>query len=232
MWHKYVNIAVLSYNTSYTSIGCEPSRVFHGSVPCNVLDLKLGIHPQKKHHQIQILQKMFSNKRNWFSTMSERTPCKLISDTKRTMIRKLMSPNSKNKNMRLSYSLKQISREAKSLHRLSVDRNLHCWKGLTKKQLFGTKTRNEQNPSLSSHEIASIHAHTNHTRRKNNIRDWKPDPEVIMEHDDLYARAWASEYETPIFDNGQYEPDSNNLPQITVRHDLPNEHYWCQSAYC
>ena len=30
MWHKYANIAVLNYNTSYhTSIGCEPSRVFH-----------------------------------------------------------------------------------------------------------------------------------------------------------------------------------------------------------
>ena len=31
IWHKYINIAVLNYNTSYhTSIGCEPSRVFHG----------------------------------------------------------------------------------------------------------------------------------------------------------------------------------------------------------
>ena len=48
MWHKYVNIAVLNYNTSYhTSIGCEPSRVFHGRVPYNVLDLKMGIRPQK-----------------------------------------------------------------------------------------------------------------------------------------------------------------------------------------
>ena len=34
LWHKYVNIAVLNYNTPYhTSIGCEPSRVFHGRVP-------------------------------------------------------------------------------------------------------------------------------------------------------------------------------------------------------
>ena len=41
LWHKYINIAVLNYNTSYhTSIGCEPSRVFHGRVPYNVLDLK------------------------------------------------------------------------------------------------------------------------------------------------------------------------------------------------
>ena len=48
MWPKYVNIAVLNYNSSYhTSIGCELSGVFHGCVPYNVLDLKMGIRPQK-----------------------------------------------------------------------------------------------------------------------------------------------------------------------------------------
>ena len=47
IWHKYVNIAVLNYNTSYhTGIGCEPNRVFHGRIPYNILDLKLGIRPQ------------------------------------------------------------------------------------------------------------------------------------------------------------------------------------------
>ena len=49
LWHKYVNIAALSYNTSYhTSIGCEPSRVFHGRIPYNVLDLKLGFRPEQQ----------------------------------------------------------------------------------------------------------------------------------------------------------------------------------------
>ena len=47
LWHKYLNMAVVNYNTSYhTSIGCEPSRVFHDRIPYNVLDLKLGIRPQ------------------------------------------------------------------------------------------------------------------------------------------------------------------------------------------
>ena len=32
--HKYVNIAVLNYNTSYhTNIGCEPIRGLHGRIP-------------------------------------------------------------------------------------------------------------------------------------------------------------------------------------------------------
>ena len=48
MWHKYVSIAVLNYNTSYhTSNGCDSSRAFHGRVPKNDLDLKIGIPPQR-----------------------------------------------------------------------------------------------------------------------------------------------------------------------------------------
>ena len=54
-------------------------------------------------------------------------------------------------------------------------------------------------------------------------QEWKPDPQVILKHDDVYARAWESDYETPIFDNGQHEPDKKNSPEITVRHDLPND---------
>ena len=48
LWHKYISIAVLNYNTSYHSIiGCEPSRVFHGRTPYKILDLKMSIRPQK-----------------------------------------------------------------------------------------------------------------------------------------------------------------------------------------
>ena len=37
-------MAMLNYNTSYhSSLGCEPSRVFHGRVPYNVFDLKYGL---------------------------------------------------------------------------------------------------------------------------------------------------------------------------------------------
>ena len=43
-WHKYLSIAILNYNTTYhSSIDCEPSRVFHGRVPHNILDHKLGL---------------------------------------------------------------------------------------------------------------------------------------------------------------------------------------------
>ena len=51
LWHKYIKIAVLNYNTSYhTSIGCEPSRVFHGRIPHNVLVFKIGNSPTAATH--------------------------------------------------------------------------------------------------------------------------------------------------------------------------------------
>ena len=43
-WHKYFSNAILNYNTTYhSSINCEPSRVFHGRVPHNILDHRLGL---------------------------------------------------------------------------------------------------------------------------------------------------------------------------------------------
>ena len=42
-WHKYLPLAVLNYNTTYhTSIGCEPTRVFHSRIPHKIIDHKLG----------------------------------------------------------------------------------------------------------------------------------------------------------------------------------------------
>ena len=48
-WHKYLPLAVLNHNTSYhTSIGCEPTRVFHGRILFNILDHKLGNDPNEQ----------------------------------------------------------------------------------------------------------------------------------------------------------------------------------------
>ena len=48
-WHKYLPLAVLNYNTTYhSSLGCEPSRIFHGRVPYNILDHRLGLNPNTK----------------------------------------------------------------------------------------------------------------------------------------------------------------------------------------
>ena len=48
-WHQYLPLAVLNYNTTYhSSLGCEPSRIFHGRVPYNILDHRLGLNTNPK----------------------------------------------------------------------------------------------------------------------------------------------------------------------------------------
>ena len=49
MRHKYVQIAAINYNIRYhESVGCEPTIVFHGGFPNNILDIKLGLKPEEK----------------------------------------------------------------------------------------------------------------------------------------------------------------------------------------
>ena len=49
MGHKYVRITVMNYNTTYhETSGCEPTTVFHGRIPYNVLDMKTGIKLKRK----------------------------------------------------------------------------------------------------------------------------------------------------------------------------------------
>ena len=50
-WHKFLPLAVLNHNTTYhATLGCEPTRVFHGRIPHNILDFKLGYNPNP-HYQ-------------------------------------------------------------------------------------------------------------------------------------------------------------------------------------
>ena len=47
--------------------------------------------------------------------------------------------------------------------------------------------------------------------------EWQLDPEVIIKHDDLYARAWECEYDKPIFDSDRDNMVVLNPPEVTVR---------------
>ena len=110
IWPKYVNIAVLNYNTSYrTSIGCESSRVFHGRIPYKVLDLKIGIRPQSiltpnsqtAEDVLKQTEMIFYDVRN--QTMQAYSKYKAYYD------KKPMPRTSKNNNTCMFYSLNQIT---------------------------------------------------------------------------------------------------------------------------
>ena len=53
-------------------------------------------------------------------------------------------------------------------------------------------------------------------------QEWKPDPEVRLKQDDLYARAWECDYVQPIFDaeNKNATPNAHESP---VKSDFSNE---------
>ena len=54
-------------------------------------------------------------------------------------------------------------------------------------------------------------------------REWQPDPEIVITHDDLYARAWECEYDEPLFDNDHNNLAVTNPPEITVQSELTAE---------
>ena len=53
-----------------------------------------------------------------------------------------------------------------------------------------------------------------------NPHEYKPDPEVSINHDDLYARAWEHHYEQPIFDAENDNSVPPNQPEIPIQSDL------------
>ena len=117
MWHRYVQIAVLNYNTSYhESRGCEPMTVFHGRVPYNILDIKPGLKPgwnrnpdeelaDKLHKQkVEIHQKAKEN------LMQSYLKCKRYYDRKATATPLkindycyVLNPNVDNQSMKFAF---------------------------------------------------------------------------------------------------------------------------------
>ena len=47
--------------------------------------------------------------------------------------------------------------------------------------------------------------------------EWQPDPEVVIKHDDIYARAWECEYEDPILDSNYNNLVTPSSLEITIR---------------
>ena len=131
LWHKYVNIAVLNYNTSYhTSIGCELSQVFHGRIPYNILDLKLGIRPQQQPIPTsQIAQDILERTEMIHQDVRKNTMQAYIkykayydkkANTQRSRLRIYLAAESRS------------SRKQNSIHRISLGWPVYCRKSITK----------------------------------------------------------------------------------------------------
>ena len=80
-WRKYLPLVVLNYNTTYhCSNGWEPSDVFHGRIPYNVLDDKLGNN----------LNKNFSRTTEFAEQLQQRTQI-LVDQTKKNILQSYLT---------------------------------------------------------------------------------------------------------------------------------------------
>ena len=219
LWHKYISIAVLNYNTSYhSSIGCEPSRVFHGRIPYNIIDLKLGIRPQKiPALDSEIAQDLLEQTETIFqdvrrNAMQAYIKYKAYYDKKANATKlkqydyvNILQPKADHQGNKFPFT------DVRWIGPYIVEKVLPnnnyvvCKIGTNKTQILH---RMRLRQFTTRQPIPDIPV---------TPREWQPDPEIIIKHDDLYARAWECEYDKSIFDSDSGNVVSPNSPEVTVR---------------
>ena len=217
LWHKYVKIAVLNYNTSYhTSIGSERSRVFQGRIPYKILELKLGIRPQQQPiptsqivqdvldqtekinqdvrrnaMQAYIKKKAFYDKKANLSTVKEADYVYVL------------QPKVDHQGSRIPFTeFRWIGPYI--IEKMLPNNNYLVRKiGTNKTQVLHRMQMRQFTPRQPPADIRIT------------PQESKPDPEVSLKHDCLYARAWECDYEQPICDaenNNATPPNAQEVP--------------------
>ena len=191
LWHKYVSIAVLNYNTSYhASIGCEPSRVFHGRIPYKILDIKMGIRPQKiPTPDSQISQDVLEKTETIFqdvrkNAMQASIKYKAYYDRKANASKLkqsdyvfILQPKTDHQGSKIPFTDFHWIEPYIIEKVLPNNDYLVCKTGTNKTQTLHRMRLRQFTPRqlLSNIPVAQ--------------REWQPDPEVVITHDDFYARA-------------------------------------------
>ena len=203
MWHKYVQIAVMSYNTSYhESLGCEPTTVFHGRIPYNILDIKLGLKPEWKRDnneeltdelQKQITEIHQAAKDN---LMQSYIKCKQYYDKKATATPLKVNDycyvlNPKADNQSMKFAFKDCIWTGSYIVVKVLSNNIYV--------VRCTGTRYTQ----TLHRICLRLYAPNQRVPDVTVRreDYLPDPEVKTTHNDWYAQAWETEFGEVLFGN-------------------------------
>ena len=219
LWHKYVSIAVLNYNTSYhASIGCEPSRVLHGRIPYIILDLKMGIRPQEiPPPDSQIAQDVLEQTETISqdvrkNTMQAYIKYKAYYDRKAnaSKLKKadyvfILQPKADHQGSKIPFTdFRWIGPHI--IEKVLPNNNYLVRKiGTDKTQILHRMRLRQFTPRQPLSDIPVTQ------------REWQPDPEVVITHDDLYARAWECEYDEPIFDSAYNNLAAPSPPEITIR---------------
>ena len=220
MWHKYVQIAVLNYNTTYhTSLGCEPSRVFHGRIPFNVMDIKLGIRPTRQHKPKTEIAKDI-----------QKTTNELIDKTQKYLMQSFIKYK-QYYDKRASAAPLNISDYCYVLHPQATTQSTklpfseYLWTGpyIVVKVLPNNNyviRRLMTNKTQTLHRIRLRWYPTSEKLPDIVVQpeQYQPDKEVAITHDDLYAEAWGSDFGNPQF----YRQESLRL-QKPLQHEATIE---------
>ena len=218
-WHKYLPLAVLNYKTTYhSSIGCEPSKVFHGRIPFNVLDLKLLNNPNKN----------FLPTTEFAEEVQQRTQI-LIDQTKKN----IMQPYLKYKDY--------YDRKAKAAPLKEKD---YCFVLQPKADNQASKILFREYRWIGTFVVQTVlsngnyivrRLNTNKTQILHRIRLKKfvpnvpledkydgeklqPDNEIVVPQDDLYTISWEVDFEYELF-----EPRKDDWTDVATRRPTDTE---------
>ena len=218
-WHKYLPLAVLNYNTTYhSSIGCEPSKVFHGRIPFNVLDHKLGNNPNKN----------FMPTTDFAEEVQQRTQI-LIDQTKKNIMQSYLKYKD------------YYDRKAKAA---PLKENDYCFILQPKADSQASKIPFREyrwigpfvvQTVLSNDNYIVRRLNTNKTQILHRIRLKKfvpnapledkyegeklqPDNEIVIPQDDLYSISWEVDFEYDLF-----EPRKENWTDVATRRPTDTE---------
>ena len=219
LWHKYVSIAVLNYNTSYqASIGCEPSRVFHGRILYKILDLKMGLRPQKiLSPDSQIAQDVLEQTEIIFQDVRK--------IAMQAYIKYKAYFDKKANASKLRHAEYVFILQAKADHQGStIPFTDFRWIGpyiiekvLPNNNILVRKIGTNKTQILHRIRLRQFTPRQPITDIPITPREWQQDPEVVITHDNFYARAWECEYVEPIFDSDYNSLATPSPPEITIR---------------
>ena len=203
MWHKYFQIAVRNYNTSYhESLGCEPTTVFHGRIPYNILDIKLGLKPErnkdnnedlKDELQKQIaeihqaaednLMQSYLKYKQYYDKKATAKPLKINDYCY------VLNPKADNQSMKYTFKDCILTGPYVVVKVLSNNNYVVCRTG----------TRNTQTlQRIRLRLYAPIQRVPDVTVRK---EDYLPDPQVKATQENWYAQAWETDFRKVLFGN-------------------------------
>ena len=211
-WHKYLPLAVLNHNTSYhASIGCEPTRVFHGRIPFNILDHKLGNNPNE---QINPTTEFAEEIQNWTKI--------LIVKTKQNIMQSYIKYEEYYDRKAKAAPLKEndycFVLQPKADHQGSkIPFRDYRWVGpfIVQKVLPNENyivRRMNTNKTQILHRIR-LERFVPNQPLEDNFREQRlqPDKEIIIPQDDLYVITWETDFGEQLVTRGN-EPTPTSLP--------------------